>query len=193
LPVAVGMPVTQHPPHRSRRAALPHRAPASGNDAQAQSACRTQSRVCGRVSRRCVRPLWRSTRFPLASPLLSTPSADPSAPAPLFEGFADTMGLSDSLHPCITVVPRGFSVRAWRSLVRSDAGSPGFRTQCFRACQRSPTPSGLPTPRPRGVCSVAFRVFGARRHPGLADFGAQYSACTFPCQRFAHAVTDACA
>ena len=28
--VAVGMPVTQHPPHRSRRAALPHRAPASG-------------------------------------------------------------------------------------------------------------------------------------------------------------------
>ena len=29
------MPVTQHPPHRSRRAALPHRAPASGRDAQA--------------------------------------------------------------------------------------------------------------------------------------------------------------
>ena len=28
--VAVGMPVTRHPPHRSRRAALPHRAPASG-------------------------------------------------------------------------------------------------------------------------------------------------------------------
>ena len=33
--VAVGMPVTRHPPHRSRRAALPHRAPASGRDAQA--------------------------------------------------------------------------------------------------------------------------------------------------------------
>ena len=28
--VAVGMPVTRHPPHRSRRAELPHRAPASG-------------------------------------------------------------------------------------------------------------------------------------------------------------------
>src|SRR5262249_33363086 len=33
--VAVGMPVTRHPPHRSRRAALPHRAPASGRNAQA--------------------------------------------------------------------------------------------------------------------------------------------------------------
>ncbi len=29
------MPVTRHPPHRSRRAARPHRAPASGDDAQA--------------------------------------------------------------------------------------------------------------------------------------------------------------
>src|SRR5437870_10837723 len=35
LMVAVGTPVTQRPPHRSRRAALPHRAPASGRDAQA--------------------------------------------------------------------------------------------------------------------------------------------------------------
>src|SRR5262245_55034826 len=33
--VAVGTPVTQRPPPRSRRAALPHRAPASGRDAQA--------------------------------------------------------------------------------------------------------------------------------------------------------------
>ena len=34
LQVAVGMPVTRHPPHRSRRAALPHRAPALGRNAQ---------------------------------------------------------------------------------------------------------------------------------------------------------------
>jgi len=32
--VTVGMPVTRHPPHRSRRAELPHRAPALGSDAQ---------------------------------------------------------------------------------------------------------------------------------------------------------------
>ena len=188
--VAVGMPVTQHPPHRSRRAALPHRAPASGDDAQAQRACRTQSCACGRVSRLCVRPLWCSTRFPLASPLLSTPSAGPGAPAPLFGSFADTMGLSDSLHLCITVVPLGFTVRAWRSLVRPDAGPPGFRTECFCACQRSPTPPGACPPCHDGGPAVAFRVLGARRHPGLADFGAQYSACAFPCQRFVPPVTE---
>jgi hypothetical protein len=133
--VAVGMPVTQHPPHRSRRAALPHRAPASGDDAQVQSTYRTQSCACGRVSRLCVRPLWCSTRFPLASPLLSTPSASPGAPKSLFGSFVDTMGLSDSLHPCITGVPRGFPVRTWPSLARPEAGPPGFRTPCCGPCR----------------------------------------------------------
>jgi|RhiMetdeSRZDD1v2_1073273.scaffolds.fasta_scaffold40701_3 hypothetical protein len=113
--VAVGMPVTRHPPHRSRRAALPHRAPASSDDAQAQSTCRTQSCACGRVSRRCVRPLWYSTRFPLASPLLSTPSASSSALEPLFVGCIDTMGLSDSRHPSITGVSQ-----------RGSPGGPGM-------------------------------------------------------------------
>ena len=32
--VTVGMPVTRHPPYRSRRALLPHRAPTSGADVQ---------------------------------------------------------------------------------------------------------------------------------------------------------------
>ena len=35
--VAVGMPVARHPPHRSRRALLTHRAPASGVDAKTLS------------------------------------------------------------------------------------------------------------------------------------------------------------
>ena len=38
--VAVGMPVTRHPPHRSQRALLTHWAPASGSDAQAFRPCR---------------------------------------------------------------------------------------------------------------------------------------------------------
>jgi hypothetical protein len=51
LTVAVGMSVTRHPPHRSRRAALPHRAPASGRDAQASAeAGRTPSSPCDRAS-----------------------------------------------------------------------------------------------------------------------------------------------
>ena len=192
--VAVGMPVTQHPPHRSRRAALPHRAPALGLTCGHPKvpAVRTRLGSCDRRPRHSVRLLVCSATFPLASSLPSTFSAGPMG-RPLFEGFLGTMKLSDSLHPSITVVPRRFTVRAWRSLVRSEAGPPGFRTQCFCACQRSPTPPGTCTPCHDGVPAIAFRVFGARRHPGLADFGAPYSACTFPCQRFANAVTDACA
>jgi hypothetical protein len=89
---------------------------------------------------------------------------------PLFEGFLGTMKRSDSLHLCITVVPRGFTVRTCRSLDRPEAGPPGFRTPCFDACQRSPTPPGPSPPCQNGVDSVAFRVFGARRHPGVARF-----------------------
>jgi hypothetical protein len=49
LAVAVGMPIARHPPHRSRRAVFPHRAPASGHDAQApEGACRTRSGTCDR-------------------------------------------------------------------------------------------------------------------------------------------------
>ncbi len=34
ITIAVGMPVSRHPPHRSQRAELPHWAPALGKDAQ---------------------------------------------------------------------------------------------------------------------------------------------------------------
>jgi hypothetical protein len=40
----------------------------------------------------------------------------------------------------------------------------------FRYMQRSPTPPGPFPPHPNGVYGVAFRVFGARRHPGVARF-----------------------
>jgi len=54
---------------------------------------------------------------------------------PLFAGFRGTLKLSDSLHPCTTVVPLGCTVRTWRSLARPEAGPPGFRTQCFCPCR----------------------------------------------------------
>jgi hypothetical protein len=75
---------------------------------------------------------------------------------------------SDSLHPCITVVPHGCTVRTCRSLGRPEAGPPGCRTPCVDACQRSPTPPGPSPPCQNGVDRVAFRVCGARRHPGGA-------------------------
>jgi len=164
------MPVTQHSPHRARRAALPHRAPASGDDAQAHTACRSQSRACSKVSRLCVRPLWCSTRFPLASPLLSTPSADPGAPAPLFGSFADTLRLSDALHPSITGVPLGVprAALAMRRQARCRASRvPRSMLLCLPEVS---DPARSVSPRQNGACSVAFCVFGARRHPGLARF-----------------------
>src|SRR5215831_8358190 len=48
--VAVGTPVTRRPPHRSRRAALPHRAPASGRDAQALRRIRMEDMGWGQPS-----------------------------------------------------------------------------------------------------------------------------------------------
>jgi len=69
------MPVTRHPPHRSRRAELPHRALASGSNAQALckvlSPC-TPSFVPGRMPvagypRHCVRSLTPA-QVPLGQP-----------------------------------------------------------------------------------------------------------------------------
>ena len=128
---------------------------------------RTRLSACDKRPRRCVRLLVYSATFPLASSLPSTCSAGPMG-RPVCDGFRGTLKRSDSLTPSITVVPRGCTVRAWRSLVRSDAGPPGFRTPCFGACQRSPTPPGPSPPCQNGVDNVAFRVFGARRHPRKA-------------------------
>jgi hypothetical protein len=125
---------------------------------------RTRLSACDRRPRRCVRLLVCSAPCPLASSLPSTSSAGPWE-QPLFEGFPGTMKLSDSLHPSITVVPLGFTVRTWQDCARPDAGPPGFRATCVRACQRSPTPPGLSSPHHNGLSSVAFRVLGARRHP----------------------------
>jgi len=76
-PVGVGMPVAQHPLHRSVRAELPHTAPASGHDDQA-SKMRPVVSAPGRLSRepgpmsgtRC-----RQTDFPW-------PAAFPPPPPP---------------------------------------------------------------------------------------------------------------
>ena len=189
LKVAVGMPVTQHPPHRSRRAALPHRAPASGQTRRHKvPAVPSRAPVAGfpgSVSGPCgIRPgsPWPAPFSPPPPPTLAHQSCCSRASSILW-GCPTPCTRPSRSYPVGS--PCGPGITA-----RPDAEPPGFRTECFRACQRSPTPPGLPTPCHNGVCSVAFRVLGARRHPGLADFGAQYSACTFPCQRFVRTVTD---
>ena len=96
--VAVGMRVSPHPPHRSRRAALPHRAPASGNDAIADyfAALRTRSSARVTLLRHRVRYVFCSNRFPLANSLPSIASA--GSLEPLFGDFLGSTELSD--FPC---------------------------------------------------------------------------------------------
>ena len=87
---------------------------------------------------------------------------------PLFGRFVGTMARSDSLRPCVMVVSVWCTMRALRRWARPDAGPPESRSPCVRACQGSSTPPGACTPCPSGVPAVAFRVCGARRHPGRA-------------------------
>lgn len=129
--VAVGMPVTQHPPHRSRRTALPHRAPASGLTCRPPqgSAVRGRPRGTG-VTRPWVRSLVCSAMFHVANSLPSTFSAGPVG-RPLFEGFFGTLKLSDFLHPCIAAQgilharPSKECYTALYYLTRLDRISPG--------------------------------------------------------------------
>ena len=171
--VAVGMPVTRHPPHRSRCAALPHRAPASGCNAQALR----------RISPRCLTSAVKRT---LQGPPALRPDPVVLHRLPLGQlpslhglrrwGLSSAPDVVRSLHRYYGAVrlpasghhgraPLGFAVRAWVRWARAEAGPPGFRTTCCRACTGSPTPPGPSPPRPSGGCGVAFRVFGARRPP----------------------------
>ena len=162
------MAVTQHPPHRSRRAALPHRAPASGRDAQAsEDACRTQSSTCDRENP-ALRPapgmldhvplgqlpslhlLRRSLGATLVRRLPRYSEAV-RLPAPVHHGRAPRVHHAD--------LARMHQARCRASRVPYTV---------FRYMQRSPTPPGPSPPPHTGVDDVAFRVFGARRHPRQA-------------------------
>jgi len=166
--VAVGTPVTWRPPHRSRRAALPHRAPASGRDAQASAdAGRTPSSTCDRAHP-ALRPdpgmldhvplgqlpslhLLRRSHGATLVRRLPRYSAAVRLPAPVHHGRAP------QVHRADLAIPHQARGRASRVPHRG-----------LRSMQRSPTPPGPFPPHLNGVDEVAFRVFGARRHPGRA-------------------------
>ena len=124
------------PPHRSRvrhdrTGLLP-----GSTGRHPEGACRTRLSACDKRPRRCVRLLVSSATFPWP-PFPSTCPAGPMG-RPLSEGFRGTMKLSDSLHPytwsCPVGSPYGPGGHSSGQMVAS-----GFRTQCFGACQRSPT------------------------------------------------------
>ena len=83
-------------------------------------------------------------------------------------------GFSPSLTPPFYLLP----------LARELAGSPDSRVESVRTCCRSLTPPKLTIPCHNGMVNVAF-PFVQQGLPSISgDFGVQYCACAFPCQRF---------
>lgn len=181
LTVAVGIPVTQHPRTdpgvRHYRTGLLPRVMTRRHPQR--PAVRGRAHVTGRP-RLCVRLLVCWTTFPLASPLLSTPSATSGAPEPLFEGFSDTTGLSDCPRPYIMGVSReGSPCGPWDSQGQTQAlpipvhgvsvHARGLRPRRVSTCLAFAADTMLPS-----VCSDHV---GTQKSP---DFGAPYPACTSP-------------
>jgi hypothetical protein len=160
------MPVARHPPHRSRRAALPHRAPASGRDAQAsEDACRTQSSTCDRET-------------PALRPAPGMLDHVPLGQLPSLHLLRRSLGATfvrrlPRYYEAVRLpapVHHGRTPWVHRADLTSQARCRASRVPhtVFPYMQRSPTPPGPSPPHHNGVDDVAFRVFGARRHPGLA-------------------------
>ena len=107
-------------------------------------------------------------RFPLASPLSSTLSADSGAPQPLFEGFTGTIGLSDFPQPFIAVVLLRFTTRTSHChMLRPVHGISRFSyIECPRMLRvfdsAGPMGDSLYNATPR----VAFPIVAQGRHPG---------------------------
>src|SRR5664280_2874937 len=129
--------------------------------------------------------------FPLASPLPSTTSA--TARAALFSGFAGTTGLSDFPRSCIS------GVRPWPSL-----NGPSYHHLDGQAWDLPVLAQGdsvhAQVLRPRGVhWQLAKALPAILPSANYNDVGTHEElisrlnspACTYPCQRFTDALTDA--
>lgn len=91
------------PPHRYRRARLPHRATGLAITCSLIP-CRIRSRAFGRNARSCAQLLFFENVLLLPSSLPSTTLDEFGLPLSLFGRFCRTMGLSDFLVPSIIVV-----------------------------------------------------------------------------------------
>jgi hypothetical protein len=76
---------------------------------------------------------------------------------------------------------------------RISPGSPDSRAEGIHACQDAQTPPGPSMTRTNAMVDVAFPIQAQGRHPKGCDFGAQFPAYAFPCQRFSRHVTIAAA
>jgi hypothetical protein len=142
--VAVGTPIAERPPHRSRRALLTHRAPPSGRTSavgglKPHAPRRTAANRIDVASRLSVRTTAACRLFPLGEALPSTTSA--GSYLPLFGRFLGTTTSSDFSSAYMLGV-RLLPSRAGPARVRARVRPPRFRAKNFSTCTRSPTARG---------------------------------------------------
>jgi hypothetical protein len=161
------MPVTQHPLHRSVRAALPHTAPASGHDDRTivkqpfvSASGRLTHEPGSKPGARC-----QQTDFPwpAAFPL------PPPQPGHCRPGFVRQLPRYYAAVRLLSVMarrrtPLGFPMRSALD-VQKTLRSPGSRTRCVHACTGSLTARGPHLPRQSGKHGVAFGMSPRPRHP----------------------------
>ncbi len=193
--VAVGMALSGHPPHGSVREALPHTALTSGT--WRRSACAPLAHAAGRSTRLpgSVSGAWPSAA---CSPW-SDPFPPPPPPTVLLPRTRLCSGTSSVLRVCPTSHER--ACRTSRSVLspadpavprrRVFAGPPGSRAWSVHACSGSSTPWGQWATRVYRHPSCCLPHQSTRSAPQNGDFGAQWLACVFPCQRLTCDLTAA--
>ena len=195
------MPVTQHPLHRSVRAELPHTAPALGRDDQA-SKMRPVVSARGRWSRepgsmsgtRC-----RQTDFPWPA-AFPPPPPRPSHCRPSFvrrlPRYYAAVRLPSAMAHRRT--PEGFPMRSALN-VAEDPGISRFPREMFSRMHGVSDRAGsaLASPMRQTRCGQrpSLQNLGTPNNLHLSAqgmyFAAQYPACAYPCQRFAHTLANA--
>jgi len=174
--VAVGTALAGRPPHRSRRAELPHRAPASGGDAEAHQRIGMTDAGLGKpasypslppdvpaqvhLARTSSGPV-SGARFAQAGSPWPTPFP-PSPPQLLAEPCSETSQViwgCPTSHgrpswACVLGLPHAAS---WTPSQKATVGSPDSRPRCFRTCTGSSTAQGPCASRAIDAHDIAFR------------------------------------
>ena len=151
--VAVGMPVSPHPPHRSRRAELPHRALASGRNARLVVRPAVPVPAHCQVSRHCVRCAFRWTGSPWPTPF----------PPPSPRSF---QRLCSKTSPVLWNCPTPCFVHHW--LVSSRLPNAASSGSIPRRTWDLPVPVHGVSVRAQGLRPRRVRASRAMRHTGIA-------------------------
>ena len=194
------MPVTQHPLHRSVRAELPHTAPASGHDDRTNVKQPFVS-ASGRLSHEPgSMPGARCQQVDFPWPAAFPPP--PPRPGHFRPGFVRQLPRYYAAVRLLSAMahrrtPLGFPMRSALDVAEDPEISRFPREMCPRMHGVSDCAgSALASPKRQARCGQrpSLQNLGTPDHLHLAAqgmyFAAQYPACLFPCQRFAHTLTS---